>query len=46
MLGNNPEGFKGVGETGTIAAPAAIVAAIEDALRTLGVDANLGTLAG
>ena len=44
VLGNNPEGFKGVGETGTIAAPAAIVAAIEDALRTLGVDATLSTL--
>jgi len=44
VLGNNPEGFKGVGETGTIAAPAAIVGAIEDALRTLGVDATLGTL--
>jgi aerobic carbon-monoxide dehydrogenase large subunit len=44
VLGNNPEGFKGVGETGTIAAPAAIVGAIEDALRTLGVDVGLGTL--
>jgi aerobic carbon-monoxide dehydrogenase large subunit len=44
VLGNNPEGFKGVGETGTIAAPAAIVAAIEDALRTLGVEAELSTL--
>ena len=44
VLGNNPEGFKGVGETGTIAAPAAIVAAIEDALRTLGIDATLSTL--
>ncbi|MGI9147889.1 MAG: molybdopterin cofactor-binding domain-containing protein, partial [Chloroflexota bacterium] len=44
VLGNNPEGFKGVGETGTIAAPAAIVAAIEDALRTAGVDVALSTL--
>ena len=44
VLGNNPEGFKGVGETGTIAAPAAIVGAIEDALRTLGIDATLSTL--
>ncbi|MDQ6672664.1 MAG: molybdopterin-dependent oxidoreductase, partial [Chloroflexota bacterium] len=44
VFGNNPEGFKGVGETGTIAAPAAIVGAIEDALRSLGVHATLGTL--
>jgi aerobic carbon-monoxide dehydrogenase large subunit len=44
VLGNNPEGFKGVGETGTIAAPAALAAAIEDALRTLGKDVELGTL--
>ncbi len=44
VFGNNPEGFKGVGETGTIAAPAAIVSAIEDALRGLGIDAVLGTL--
>jgi carbon-monoxide dehydrogenase large subunit len=44
VLGNNPEGFKGVGETGTIAAPAALVGAIEDALRNLGVEAALGTL--
>jgi len=44
VLGNNPEGFKGVGETGTIAAPAAILGAIEDALRTLGTDATLNTL--
>ncbi|MDQ6672785.1 MAG: xanthine dehydrogenase family protein molybdopterin-binding subunit [Chloroflexota bacterium] len=44
VFGNNPEGFKGVGETGTIAAPAAIVSAIEDALRTLGVDASLARL--
>jgi carbon-monoxide dehydrogenase large subunit len=44
VLGNNPEGFKGVGETGTIAAPAALVGAIEDALRNLGVEAVLGTL--
>ena len=38
VLGNNPEGFKGVGETGTIAAPAAVVSAVEDALRHFGVD--------
>ncbi len=44
VLGNNPGGFKGVGETGTIAAPAAFAAAIEDALRTYGVEANVTTL--
>jgi aerobic carbon-monoxide dehydrogenase large subunit len=44
VLGNNPEGFKGVGETGTIAAPAAVVAALEDVLRRLGVRAEIGTL--
>ena len=44
VLGQNPEGFKGVGETGTIAAPAAIVGAIEDAVRSLGTDIALGTL--
>ncbi|MBO0689012.1 MAG: molybdopterin-dependent oxidoreductase, partial [Candidatus Dormibacteraeota bacterium] len=40
VLGN-PEGFKGVGEAGTIPAPAAIVAAIEDALRRSGADVEL-----
>jgi aerobic carbon-monoxide dehydrogenase large subunit len=44
VLGNNPEGFKGVGETGTIAAPAAIAGAIEDALRRLGTDVALTTI--
>ncbi|HEY4025507.1 MAG TPA: molybdopterin cofactor-binding domain-containing protein, partial [Candidatus Dormibacteraeota bacterium] len=29
----NPEGFKGVGESGTIPVPAAIAAAVDDALR-------------
>jgi carbon-monoxide dehydrogenase large subunit len=33
----NPLGVKGAAESGTIAAPAAIVSAIEDALRPLGV---------
>ena len=33
----NPIGIKGVGETGTVAAPAAIVNAIIDALRPFGV---------
>ncbi len=34
---NNPLGVKGAAESGTIAAPSAIVSAIEDALRPLGV---------
>ncbi len=33
----NPLGVKGAGESGTIGAPAAIVSAVEDALRPLGV---------
>jgi carbon-monoxide dehydrogenase large subunit len=44
VLGNNPEGFKGVGETGTIAAPAAIAGAIEDALRQSGVEVTIGEI--
>jgi CO/xanthine dehydrogenase Mo-binding subunit len=44
VLGNNPEGFKGVGETGTIAAPAAVASAVEDALRQLGREVFLGEL--
>lgn len=44
VLGNNPEGFKGVGETGTIAAPAAIAGAIEDALRRSGVEVTIGEI--
>lgn len=32
----NPEGFRGVGEAGTIAVPAAIANAVEDALYALG----------
>jgi carbon-monoxide dehydrogenase large subunit len=44
VLGNNPEGFKGVGETGTIAAPAAVVGALEDALRRMGKQAEIGIL--
>ena len=35
----NPEGFKGVGESGTIPVPAAIASAVDDALRAQGVDA-------
>jgi aerobic carbon-monoxide dehydrogenase large subunit len=42
--GKNPEGFKGVGETGTIAAPAAIAAAVEDALRRHGTDVVLNEI--
>jgi carbon-monoxide dehydrogenase large subunit len=34
----NPLGVKGVGETGTIAAPAAVMNAVVDALAPLGVD--------
>ena len=34
---HNPLGAKGCGEAGTIAAPAAIVGAVLDALRPLGV---------
>ncbi|MBI3089228.1 MAG: xanthine dehydrogenase family protein molybdopterin-binding subunit [Candidatus Tectomicrobia bacterium] len=33
----NPQGIKGVGESGVVAAPAAIAAAVEDALRPFGV---------
>ena len=36
----NPLGVKGAAESGTIGAPAAIVSAIEDALRPLGVRIN------
>jgi len=38
---NNPEGFKGVGESATIPVPAAIASAVEDALRKRGVKAIL-----
>ncbi|HEV8438526.1 MAG TPA: xanthine dehydrogenase family protein molybdopterin-binding subunit [Methylomirabilota bacterium] len=36
----NPLGVKGVGEAGTVAPPAAITAAVEDALRHLGARLN------
>ena len=36
----NPLGVKGSAESGTIAAPAAIVSAVEDALRPFGVRIN------
>ncbi|MBO0837727.1 MAG: hypothetical protein J2P28_19750, partial [Actinobacteria bacterium] len=32
----NPEGFRGVGEAGTIAVPAAVANAVEDALYAAG----------
>ncbi len=35
----NPEGFRGAGEAGTIAVPAAIANAVEDALHAMGYDA-------
>jgi CO/xanthine dehydrogenase Mo-binding subunit len=44
VFGNNPERFKGVGETGTIAAPAAVASALEDALHQLGSQVFLGEL--
>ena len=34
----NPLGVKGIGEAGTIAAPPAILNAVVDALRPLGID--------
>jgi aerobic carbon-monoxide dehydrogenase large subunit len=35
---HNPEGFRGAGEAGTIAVPAAVANAIEDALYAMGYD--------
>jgi carbon-monoxide dehydrogenase large subunit len=35
---HNPEGFRGAGEAGTIAVPAAIANAVEDALYAMGHD--------
>jgi carbon-monoxide dehydrogenase large subunit len=35
---NNPLGAKGVGESGTLGAPPALINAVLDALRPLGVD--------
>lgn len=40
----NPQGFKGAGESATIPAPAAIAAAIEDAVRKLGSDVSIDEL--
>ena len=42
--GSNPEGFKGAGEVGTIAAPAAIAAAVEAALRQVAPNARISAL--
>lgn len=41
---SNPEGFKGAGESGTIPVPAAISAAVEDALRKRRPDAVIDHL--
>jgi carbon-monoxide dehydrogenase large subunit len=41
---SNPEGFKGAGESGTIPVPAAISAAVEDALRKRKPDAVIDHL--
>jgi carbon-monoxide dehydrogenase large subunit len=38
---HNPEGFRGAGEAGTIAVPAAIANAVEDALIGLGCDVTV-----
>ena len=36
----NPLGVKGIGESGTIGAPPAVINAVIDALRPLGVDTH------
>jgi carbon-monoxide dehydrogenase large subunit len=41
---SNPEGIQGVGETGTVAAPAAIAAAIEAAIRQVAPSATISEL--
>lgn len=40
----NPEGFKGVGESATIPAPAAIAGAVEDALRKMGSNVTISEI--
>jgi carbon-monoxide dehydrogenase large subunit len=40
VLPDNPGGFRGMGEGGTIGAPAAIANAITDALAPMGIDIN------
>ena len=44
LTDSNPEGIKGAGETGTIAAPAAIAAAIEAALRQVAPNATISEI--
>jgi carbon-monoxide dehydrogenase large subunit len=44
LTGSNPEGIKGVGETGTTAAPAAIAAAVEAAIRRVAPNAVVSDL--
>ncbi|MEP6753078.1 MAG: molybdopterin cofactor-binding domain-containing protein, partial [Candidatus Dormiibacterota bacterium] len=41
---SNPEGIKGVGEAGTVAAPAAIAAAVEAAIRQVAPHATISEL--
>jgi aerobic carbon-monoxide dehydrogenase large subunit len=41
---SNPEGIKGVGEAGTVAAPAAVAAAIEAAIRKVAPNATISEL--
>jgi len=41
---HNPEGFRGVGEAGTIAVPAAIANAVEDALYATGREVCVGAV--
>ena len=41
---HNPEGFRGAGEAGTIAVPAAIANAIEDALYAMGYDVAIDSV--
>jgi aerobic carbon-monoxide dehydrogenase large subunit len=41
---NNPEGFKGAGESATIPAPAAIASAVQDALGKMGSNATIDEL--
>jgi carbon-monoxide dehydrogenase large subunit len=44
LTASNPEGIKGVGETGTTAAPAAIAAAVESAIREVAPNAMVSEL--
>jgi CO/xanthine dehydrogenase Mo-binding subunit len=40
----NPEGFKGVGESASVMSPAAIASAVEDAIRQVNPDAVVSSL--